>query len=95
MKTRTKDPTDIPVGSPTNGVVFTPDGKDGLRHQRGLGHGVDDRCEEQDQEAHRHRLVPARGGGHAVSAVTAPTTRQELLRTLMQRFTGKDEIRNF
>ena len=66
VKTRTKHPTDIPVGTEPLRVAVTPRRQDRRRHQRARRHGVDDRCEDQDQGPHRHpgRPVPGRGGVH-------------------------------
>ena len=77
VKTRTKNPTDITVGTDPSGVAVTPDGKTAFVTNLRQRHGVDDRCEDQDQEPHRHprRLGPRRGGGHAVSPVTGDLTR--------------------
>ena len=119
VKTRTKHPPDIALGSFPFGVAVTPDGKtafvtnnvggtvsaidvksrakqrrhprrrarsrrdghagrqDRFRHQRRQQHGVDDRCEDQDQVLHRYprRLVPGRGGDHVVSTVKTRSRR--------------------
>ena len=63
VKTRTKNPTDITVGTIPDGRRSRPT-EDRLRDQRWQQLGVDDRCQDQDQEPHRH---PGRHEPHNVA----------------------------
>ena len=73
VKTRTKHPNDITVGTVPLGVAVTPDGKTRLRTNASSEHGVDDRREDQDQ-VHPGRHLGSVRVGHAVSAIMRSRT---------------------
>ena len=72
VKTRTKNPTDIPVGANPTGVAVTPDGKTAFvtNVDSGTVSTIDVKTRTKNPTDIPVGTAPGRGGGHAVSPVT-------------------------
>jgi YVTN family beta-propeller protein len=85
VKTRTKNPTDIPVGTGPAVVAITPDGKTAfVTNQGGTVSTIDVKTKTKDPDRHPRRPDPRGSGDHA--------GRQDRLRHRLQRH-GVDDRR--